>query len=396
MRKTLSDKGVAALKPRAARYSLPDPELRGGYIRVTPTGAKSYAAVTTDPHGKQIWATIGALDAMPIADARVRARQALQRIRDGLPPVDRPKPPNTFRDVAEQWLKRHVQSKGLRSEGEVTRLLHAYVYPTWGDRDFLAIRRSDVAELLDQVEDDHGARQADYVLAVVRGIANWFATRHDDYVPPMVRGMKRTSAKERERKRVLDDAELVAVWRAAERGGTFGAFAQLALLSVQRKHKIATMRWADIAIDGAWNIPSEDREKGTGGKLMLPPIALDIIRAQPRLGDNPYVLAGQGNGHISGFSRAKLEFDSRLANVAPWTIHDLRRTARSLMARAGVRPDIAERVMGHAIGGIQGVYDQHSYSDEKRDALARLAALIDGIVNPRPNVIAIVKSRKRK
>ena len=75
---------------------------------------------------------------------------------------------------------------------------------------------------------------------------------------------------------------------------------------------------------------------------------------------------------------------------APWTIHDLRRTARSLMSRAGVRPDIAERVMGHAITGVKSVYDRHDYIEEKADALIRLSGLIDIIVNaPSENVVPI-------
>ena len=68
--------------------------------------------------------------------------------------------------------------------------------------------------------------------------------------------------------------------------------------------------------------------------------------------------------------------------MAHWTIHDLRRTARSLLSRAGVRPDISERVMGHAIVGVEGVYDRHRYDVEKAHALQALADLIDRILNP--------------
>jgi integrase len=80
------------------------------------------------------------------------------------------------------------------------------------------------------------------------------------------------------------------------------------------------------------------------------------------------------------------------ANV--WTIHDLRRTARSLMSRAGVRSDIAERVMGHAIMGVEGVYDRHSYTDEKADALQRLSGLIEQILNPAPANVVPLKPRR--
>ena len=78
------------------------------------------------------------------------------------------------------------------------------------------------------------------------------------------------------------------------------------------------------------------------------------------------------------------------AVLPPWTLHDLRRTARTLMSRAGVRPDIAERVLGHVISGVEGIYDRHDFVEQKRDALERLAAAIDRIVNPpADNVVPI-------
>ena len=168
-------------------------------------------------------------------------------------------------------------------------------------------------------------------------------------------------------------------------------FVKILLLTGQRKEKVAAMRWQDI--DGAvWTIPTEARQKGNAGKLVLPKIALEIINAQPRFASNPYVFAGEGGGHIKGWSRRKRQFDARLDRLAPWVLHDLRRTARSLMSRAGVRPDIAERVLGHIIKGVEGVYDRHSYREEKAHALRALASLIENITNP-PAKVVNIKSR---
>jgi integrase len=383
-RRSLTDAGVAALKSRVARYVVPDPELRGHYVRVPPSGAKAFLTVTRDPSGKQIWTTIGPADVLSIEVARSKARDVLTRVRAGLPPFEAaPTKPATFEDIAGQWLARYVQAKGLRSEGEITRLLKAHVVPAWKDRPFLKIRRSDVAALLDHVEDEHSARQADAVLAIVRGVMNWFATRHDDYMPPLVRGMRRTDPKARQRARILDDDELRAVWEAAEGKGTFGAMVRIALLTAQRREKVANMRWTDISVDGDWTIPSEDREKGNAGILRLPAAAISIIQAQPRLGENPCVFAGRSNGAFNGFSKAKKALDARLPKGMPqWQFHDLRRTARSLMSRAGVGSDIAERIMGHVITGVEGVYDRHSYREEKADGLRRLARLLKTIVHP--------------
>jgi integrase len=152
------------------------------------------------------------------------------------------------------------------------------------------------------------------------------------------------------------------------------------------------MRWEDISEDGVWTVPTAPREKGTAGDLRLPPVALEILKAQPRHERQPYVLPG-GASFFTGFSQAKLVVD-RSVKIAPWTIHDLRRTSRSLLARAGVRPDVAERVMGHAIQGVEGVYDRHAYTAEKADALRRLANLIKTIVEPPVgNVVPLVAAQ---
>jgi integrase len=395
MRKTLTDKGVAALKPRTERYAFPDPELRGHYVRVQPSGAKAFVTVARSPQGKQVWTHIAASDVMGIDDARKKARKAIERVRDGLPAFDEPPIKHSFESIAEQWLSRHVRVNGLRSEKEITRLLRVHVFPAWKGREFLGIRRSDVAALLDRVQDDHGARQADYVLNVVRSIMNWYATRHDDYTPPIVRGMKRQSAKAQARARILSDNEIRLIWKQAEANGTFGAIIRMCLLSAQRSRKVSTMKWSDVSLDGEWTIPKEAREKDSAGSLVLPENALKIIVKQPRLGDNPYVFAGRGNGPYRGFSQAKYAFDAKLPDVAPWVIHDCRRTARSLMSRAGVSSEHAERVMGHVVAGVEGVYDRHRYDDEKAAALAKLATLIDSIVDPRNNVLPMKKGKRR-
>jgi integrase len=139
---------------------------------------------------------------------------------------------------------------------------------------------------------------------------------------------------------------------------------------------VRTLRWDDIE-GGVWTIRTEPREKGNPGQLRLPKLALDIIAKQPRL--NAFVFPGRWDGPITSSGNYKAEFD-RLCGVKDWRVHDLRRTARSLMARAGVISEHAERVMGHKIAGVEGVYDRHSYADEMAAALTELAELIERIV----------------
>ena len=337
----------------------------------------------------KVWTTIGDGEVMPIEEARTRARDILQRVRDGLPAVE-PRG-ETFGAVAANWIKRHGEAKKLISLPKIERLLRVHVYPKWSDRTFLEIKRSDVAALLDAVEDNHGARQADLVKTIISSIMNWFATRHDDYVPVIVKGMKRDTAKPRSR--ILDDDEIRRIWKAAGGAGRFGAIIKLCLLTAQRRTKISEMKWSDLFGD-KWTIPQMPREKENAGLLQLPKAAIDIIRAQPQTG-NPYVFGMRQDKPFSGFSVTKTAFDKELPKLEPWVIHDLRRTARSLMSRAGVSDNHAERVMGHALGGVKGVYDRHHYADEKANALQALANVIDGIVHPRDNVTPLRRKRAR-
>jgi len=355
---------------------------------VQPSGSRTFVTVARDPNGKQVWTTIGAADVLKIEEAREQARNAIRRVKAGQPALEAPPAkPDSLQAVAENWLKRHVVAKRLRSEREIRRVLAKYVFPQWAERDFISIKRSDVAALLDQVEDKHGSRQADIVLANLRSIANWFASRDDDYVSPFVRGMRRH--KNGPRARILTDDELRLVWKAADEGGQFGAIVKLLLCTGQRRDKVSKMKF-----DGVWMIDTDEREKGNAGSLVLPSQALAIIRAQPRVGNNPFVFAGR-SGNAYNNSQAKPGFDALLPPLPRWTLPDLRRTSRSLMSRAGVRPDIAERVLGHAIVGVEGTYDRHHYGAEKAAALGKLATLIEGIVHPRDNVTPLAKRRRR-
>ncbi len=156
-RKTLTDNMILKLKPEAKRVTMPDPEMRGHYVRITPKGAKSYVAVARDRDGKQRWATIGSADHLTIAEARKMARAAMKRINriNASQPTVEPPPtkPDSFKAVAENYLKRHVKAKGLRSQSEIERILETQVYPVWKDREFTSIRRGDVAALLDKLQD---------------------------------------------------------------------------------------------------------------------------------------------------------------------------------------------------------------------------------------------------
>jgi len=142
----MTDKGVAALKPRAKRYVVADPQMSGHWVRVQPTGVKSFWAVTRNPNAKQIWTHVGPAS-MGIKASRESARTVLQRVRDGLPAFE--PPAESFGDVAANWLKRHVDAKGVVNAPKIRYLLKKHVLPRWKDREATSIRKSDIAALLD-------------------------------------------------------------------------------------------------------------------------------------------------------------------------------------------------------------------------------------------------------
>jgi integrase len=393
-RRGLTDKQLASLPRKSKRYIVTDPEQRGHYVRVPPQGPIVFTAVARDPYDRQIWTALGTTADLKIDDARNMARVAIRRVKEGKPAVEPSKPkPESVAEVAESWLRRHVEKNKHRTAAEVRRQIQKYVLPYWADRNFVEIRRSDIAALLDAIEDKHGPSMADAVLTTLRSIATWVQSRDESYTPPFARGMRRVPKQMHQRARILNDEELNKVWHAADDAGQFGALVRLLLLTAQRREKLLTLQWNDIAADGVWTIRTEPREKGNPGTLQLPEVALDIIEARPRFVGNPQVFAGRNGPIAFNFSKVKANFD-RACGVTDWRLHDLRRTARSLMSRAGVQSEHAERVLGHAIGGVEGNYNRHTYDAEKADALRKLAALVERIVTPPTgNVVALEQAR---
>jgi integrase len=390
--KRLTDAFVRTVKPpregedRQVRYI--DTLERGLalVLLVSYGGTKAFRAVTYRD-GKPQSVKLGTYPAMSLAAARAKARAYFEDPDRFAAQAEI----GTFGEIADNWFKRHVIANKLLSGGEIERQLRKYVYPKWGHRKFLEIRRRDVNELLDHIADNHGATQADKVLATVRSIMKFHQSRDENYTTPIVEGMRRNKPKARSR--TLNDEEIRLVWQACARHGTFGALVKVLLLTAQRKDKVAGMRWDDL-VDGEWTIRVEDRGKGTAGTLKLPALALGIIADLPRLAGNPHVFAGTRNGAaFNSHSQRKHEIDAALPAAMPaWTLHDLRRTARSLMSRAGVFPHIAERVLGHAIVGVEQIYDRHQYADEKADAVGKLAALVERIINPPANNVVRLRN----
>src|SRR5215472_13035869 len=184
--------------------------------------------------------------------------------------------------------------------------------------------------------------------------------------------MARTSRSEQARDRILSDDELRRVW--ATRNGMFGDYIRFLLLSAARRNEVAQMQWAEVD-GGDWLLPAARNKTGVELVRPLSKAAQAILQALPKAGKFVWM----GANPMTSFSAYKAAFD-KASGTKGWTLHDLRRTARSLMSRAGVPTDHAERCLGHVIGGVRGVYDRHEYHAEKQQAFEALAGIIERIV----------------
>ena len=166
----------------------------------------------------------------------------------------------------------------------------------------------------------------------------------------------------------------------------------------------------EIGEDAIWEIPAERYKTKRSNFVPLSKDAVALIYAQPKIDDCDYVFPSRAKTPFSSFGKGKATLDRavfaamkrpakkgvKIESLPNWTLHDLRRTAKTLMVRAGVRPDISERVLGHVIAGVEGIYDRHSYADEKRDALEKLAAMLGRILNPFPANVETLGEHRAK
>jgi integrase len=404
MRGKISKRTVDALRQG---QSLADTEVRGFIARRLPSGAVSYGLRYRDKtSGARRWLALGLHGAITPDQARTLAKRHAGSVAGGHDPASERKAERakaeraaaeTVDALLDEFLERHVRSR-LRSAAAIERAFAIHVRPKLGELSIYALRRSHIAALLDTVEDRGGPSMADKVLSILRQAFNWQAARDDTFTPPVVRGMARTRAKDRARSRVLDDDEIRDLWRAldgAEVSAAYRRVVRTLLLTGQRRGEVADTPWPEIR-DGVWTIPAARYKTKRDHVVPLTRAVLELL-GEPRA--EGFVFSTDGGHHpIAGFGKPKASLDRALAALRAaagrdampaWRLHDLRRTARSLMSRAGVRPDIAERVLGHAIAGVEGVYDRHGYAAEKLDALERLAALVARILETQANVVTL-------
>ncbi|WP_369527412.1 tyrosine-type recombinase/integrase [Bradyrhizobium japonicum] len=309
------------------------------------------------------------------------------------------KHPGLLDMFVERYCRKEAQ---LKSADQYASTFRRLVAPDIGDLPVFGegrLRRSHVVDMLDAIEDENGPVMADRTLAYLRKAFNWFQAREEDFTNPIVKGIRQVGSNSRDR--TLSDEELRDLWAALDVvenvPACYPRFIKSLLLTTTRRTEAALMHSSELDGDD-WTIPA-DRYKTTIDHIIpLSAAARELIGEKPdgANGNSWFIFTTtHGAKGFSGFSKAKRELDKAIAKVRAeagrepmphWVLHDLRRTGRSLMSRAGVPADHAERCLGHVIGGVRGVYDRYAYRDEKRAAFQALALLVDRILNPQANV----------
>ena len=373
----LTDRFVQNAKSREGQSEYFDDTTRGLALRVS-KGAKAWCFhYTTSGTRKRL--TLGTYPATTLSKARTLATEARGLLEAGEDPRTITAAAESLKAICEEYLSR--EGSKLRTAQERQKTFNRLVYPTLGTVKIDAIRRTDIVRLLDKIEDERGPVMADKTLALLSKVFSWHASRSDEFRSPIVRGMRRSRPKDRARERILTDDEIRLVWHKAS--GTFGSLLRFILLTSARRSEAAQMTWGEI--DGAvWTLPALRNKTKVDLVRPLSRMALDQLDGSKTKAQ--FVFPTRNGKPITDFWGYKSDFD-KASGLSGYTIHDLRRTARSLMSRAGVNADIVERCLGHVIGGVRGIYDRHEYFEEKKRAFEALASQIERIVNPQANVV---------
>jgi integrase len=385
--KRFTDIAIKNLKPKDRAYEVPDPA-RGLGLRVVvwPEGKKSFIVRYRRPNGKSAKLTLGQV---PLATARKLAGDAHYKLQQGIDPGEEKKAAkrkaadaaaDTVRAICVEYMA-HPKTKELRTYETRQRQLEQRIYPVLGSRPIASVTKTECIRLFDKIAIENGPVIADHMRAILGRIFTWHEGRHDTFRSPITRGMERhANAKERARKRTLNDDELRRIWQATGDNKPFSALVRFLLLTGARLEEAASISKAEVADNGDWLLPAERNKTKLPLLRPLSAQALAVIKDRPNIDRCDYYFTVSGHRPLSGFSgpKRRLQNDS---GTFDWRLHDLRRTARSLMSRAGTISEIAERCLGHAVGGVQGTYDRYEYYKEKQLAFEKLATQLELIVN---------------
>jgi integrase len=413
-RTTLTDRGLRAYKDAlpGKTYDRMDSQVPGLGVRVSEKGRRTFILVTRFPGSKNpTRRAIGEYGAITLAEARGTARDWLAMIRRGIDPredlerqrvAEQRKRENSFRAVCEEFFRLALPKQ--RKGREVQQDIEREFLPLWGGRPITEITQGDIVRVLDSVVERGHLHQAHNLLGHIRRLFNWAIARGMyglDRSPCDRMKAREVIGAKTSRTRVLNDAELRALWSATETlAYPYGALVRMLALTGQRKSEVAEARWSEFDFDRElWVIPAERMKMAAAHVVPLTDEVSAILAALPRFKQGDYLFSTTyGAKAVNNFAKAKKRLDAlmvaELGKLPPFVIHDIRRTMRTGLSALPIPDLVRELVIAHAKPGLHKVYDQFAYLDEKRRALELWAGRLRDIVQPPPaNVVQLSKAR---
>ena len=366
----LTDAAVKRLKTPADadRAEYWDTVTQGLGLRVSASGARSWVMILRTLKAgtwKQQRVTLGRYPAIPLDDARQLAVEAKTRAEQGADPASirrerraelEKDSRNTFGAVVADFLAkyrtRQKRKPADRTMTELTRVLRSALFADWTDRPVTQITRRDIMDAADILVGQGHETAANRYLTYLKMLFGWAVERGILADDPTA-SVKKPGA-ETSRDRVLSAEELRAVWHATaptqgDRGDLFGPIVKVLMMTGQRRNEVAGMRWAEVDVAaGMWTLPAGRAKNHREHLVPLAAPVLALLRdrhaEQAAMGlKTAFVFTSAGTVPFSGWSRSKTRLDTR-ANIAPWTLHDLRRT---LVTRMGGPTHPATYCRGH-------------------------------------------------
>ena len=328
---------------------------------------------------------LGVYGTLTVQQARERARGVLNAASQGQDPaLERARDRQLLNHdrvdgLVAEFIEKHVAH--TRSAAETERIFERDVLPRFGCHSVHTVTKRDIVSMLEAIADRGSPIMANRTLAATRKFFNWCLARDvlqtspcDGVVAP---------GRETKRDRLLSDDELRGVMVAARGiGFPYGSIVQLLGITGQRREEVAAMRWAELDLPvRTWTIPAVRSKNGKPHIVHLSDAAVDVLAGLPRVAD--LVFTTNGRTPFQAWSKAKRELDQRSA-ISGWTLHDLRRTVVSGMARLGIPPHIADKILNHqsgTISGVAAVYQRHQFLTERRDALDRWSDHVHRVVS---------------
>jgi len=400
-----TDKGIAALKPKAERYEVWEAGKTSLGVRVSTRGRKSWIYMYRFG-GRARRMTIGTYPPLTLANARVLQAKAKESKEEGEDPGlahiakrRAERQAHTVADLVEEYLAKHARPN-KRSAANDERILKKEVIPVWGRRKAKDITRRDIIRLLDSVVDRGSPVMANRLLTIVRRMFAFAVERDILGATPCV--LIRAPTKETPRDRVLSAAEIATFWHGLEKASMTPLTRlslKLMLVTAQRRDEVVSAAWSEFNLsDGVWEIPALRSKTRNAHRVPLSPLACDLLGQVQELGQGSLWLfpSPRVDGLMAPLSvtHAMRNNLSRIGidNATP---HDLRRTAASNMTEMGIPRLVVSKVLGHSDGSITAIYDRFEYWPQKKQALDAWSARLEEIILGKPaasNVVPLAEA----